>query len=69
MSKKKQESAAVRKAVWAGLQKHYGPELEELHAQQSRDMQIFGKIQPSTEAKLDVLMDRVIRENKEQGRT
>lgn len=64
MSKKKQEAAAVRKAVWAGLEKHYGAEISEIHTQQSRDLQVFGRIQPETEAKLDALMDRVVKDNK-----
>lgn len=58
-----------RDAVWAGLQKYYSAELETLHKLQHRDIQEFGRVMPGTEAKLDALLEKIVRDNKKEGRT
>jgi hypothetical protein len=66
---KKQDRRQQREAIWNGLQKHYADELKEIHAQQYRDVQAFGRVMPHTDAKLDALLEKIVQDNKREGRT
>lgn len=50
--------------IWATLQANYPEEIRQIHQMQKKDMDLYGKIQPSTEKLMNDFMDQVVEDNK-----
>lgn len=55
--------------VMKTLERDYPNEIKEIHLMQHQDMTIHGSIQPATEAKMNLFLDKVVEDNKKNGRT
>lgn len=52
--------------IYKTLQRNYPEEIKKVQQMQYKDMSLYGKIQPATDAYMDQLMDRVVADNKKR---
>lgn len=52
--------------IYKTLQRNYPEEIKKVQQMQHKDMSLYGKIQPATDAYMNQLMDRVVADNKKR---